>query len=547
MSTATDLLDRQRFEIKMGDYGVGTSHAVADSNILAKTQDYRRQAGSRMIPLGKSDIRGKIPASDYHVSRKVDGEFTVLVYRDGEIFSINPGGTVRIGLPWQAEAAKALKKANINEAMIAGELYVHNEERRPRVHDVSQVARQPDSEADLQLLCFAVFDVISIDQQPASEAYASTWQTIESLFGGGDLVHPVETRIIADTGGIEQLFDKWVEGEDAEGLVVRSDSAGSFKVKPRHTVDAVVVGFTESTDDRQGMLHDLLVAVMREDGTFQILCRVGGGFDEDERRSLLSDLKDMVVPSEYAEVNSDYVAYQMVRPNWVIEISCLDMISQTTRGGNINRMVLDFDADDTGGYKVVRRLPLATVISPQFVRIREDKQVHPKDVRLAQVSDRVEVAMTELDAKNFKLPKTEILHREVYTKESKGQTMVRKFVVLKTNKEEETEEYPAFVLHYTDFSPNRKDPLSRDVAVSDSKEQIEALLQTCKDENIKKGWNAVGEGSADAQAVAVEEAPKKTAKKKVTKKKVAKKKTATAEKTDAAPKKKRATKKKKAK
>ena len=35
---------------------------------------------------------------------------------------------------------------------------------------------------------------------------------------------------------------------------------------------------------------------------------------------------------------------------------------------------------------------LGAVISPQFVRLRDDKQAHPKDVRLAQVSDRVEVA-----------------------------------------------------------------------------------------------------------------------------------------------------------
>ncbi len=160
----------------------------------------------------------------------------------------------------------------------------------------------------------------------------------------GTLVHPVETEVVSDTGGIEQLFVKWVEGEGAEGLVVRSDSAGLFKVKPRHTLDAVVIGFTESTDDRAGMMHDLLLAVMRHDGTLHIMCRVGGGFSEDLRRTMLSDLKDMVVPSEYAEVNSDYVAYQMVRPDWVVEISCLDLISQTTRGGDINRMVLDYDS-----------------------------------------------------------------------------------------------------------------------------------------------------------------------------------------------------------
>jgi ATP-dependent DNA ligase len=134
----------------------------------------------------------------------------------------------------------------------------------------------------------------------------------------------------------------------------------------------VVIGFTESTHDRQGMLHDLLLGVVRSDGSAQVLCRVGGGFTDENRREMLSDLQDMVVDSEYAEVNSDHVAYQMVKPKWVVEISCLDLISQNTRGGPVNRMVLNWNSKDER-YEVVRRLPLVSVISPQFIRVRDDK------------------------------------------------------------------------------------------------------------------------------------------------------------------------------
>jgi hypothetical protein len=198
---------------------------------------------------------------------------------------------------------------------------------------------------------------------------------------------------------------------------------------------------------------------------------------------------------------------------------------------------------------VVRRLPLVTVISPQFVRLREDKQTHPQDVRLSQVSDRVEVALTDCDAKNFKLPNTEMLKREVFTKEAKGQTMVRKFVVLKTNKEGESDEYPAYALHYTDFSPNRKDPLSRDVVVSNSQEQIEQLYDKWKTDNIKKGWNPL---NSEADSIASEpETVSAPTKKPAAKKKAAtrstKKKSAVNKSESDAPVKKRATKKKKAK
>ena len=66
--------------------------------------------------------------------------------------------------------------------------------------------------------------------------------------------------------------------------------------------------------------------------------------------------------------------------------------------------------------------------------------------------------------------------------------MVRKFVLWKTNKESSSEDYPAYVIHYTDFSPNRKAPLDREVVVSSSLEQMHELFEKLKEENIKKGW-----------------------------------------------------------
>jgi hypothetical protein len=496
---ANGLIDKARIEIKLGEYGVAQATALADPGIHVRVQDYRRQSAARMMPLDKDDIRQKIPTAEYHVSRKVDGEFTVLVYRGGQAFSINPGGTIRVGLPWLDEAASLLSKAKVKEALIAGELYVAVDERRPRVHDVTKVARQPQSDDDLARLRFAAFDVISLDDAAPRGPFADTWKQITRIFGAGQRVHPVEAKWAASADEIGKQFHEWVEEQDAEGLVVRSDTAGLFKIKPRHTLDAAVIGFTESIDDRQGMLHDLLLAVMRGDGTLQVLSRVGGGFSDDQRRELLSDLKDMVVDSEYAEVNRDHVAYQMVQPSWVVEISCLDLISQTTRGGPVNRMVLEYQGNGHGKYNVVSRLPLAAVISPQFVRRREDKRIAKTDIRIEQVSEIVDVPLADRDARQMTLPASELLRREVYTKELKGEIMVRKFVLWQTNKELDAEHYPAYVVHYTDFSPNRKDALSREVRVSSSLEQIHKLWDGLKEENVKKGWNLFSSSETPAE------------------------------------------------
>ena len=347
-------LDRGRMEVKLGRYAVGPATVVPTPHALAAAQDYRRGSASRMIPVGIDDLSAKVPTADYHVSRKLDGEFTLLCYAQGEVFSINPGGTVRVGLPWMDEVAQLLEQAQISQALIAGELYVVDDGRRTRVHDVTRIARSPATEEELEQLHFAPFDIVELNDESPSDEYAGTFQTLESLFGESRYSRPVETRVLSDIPSIRSLFSQWVEQENSEGLVLRSDSAGQFKLKPRLTLDVAVIGFTESGDDRQGMLHDLLVAVMRKDGSLHVLTRVGGGFSDEQRRSLLSDLKDRVVDSEYVEVNSDYVAYQMVRPEWVVEISCLDLIAQTTRGGNVNRMVIAFD-EKAARYSVVRR------------------------------------------------------------------------------------------------------------------------------------------------------------------------------------------------
>jgi hypothetical protein len=178
----------------------------------------------------------------------------------------------------------------------------------------------------------------------------------------------------------------------------------------------------------------------------------------------------------------------MVRPEWVIEISCLDLISQTTRGAPVNRTVLDFQDNGDTGYRVIRRLPLASVISPQFVRRRDDKSVRPQDVRIDQVTAVVEVPLWDRDARKMAVPKSEVIRRTVYTKVMKGETMVRKLVLWKTNKETDSDEFPAYVLHFTDFSPSRKTPMAREVRVSSSCEQVSDMWRQLLDENIKKGW-----------------------------------------------------------
>jgi hypothetical protein len=322
------------------------------------------------------------------------------------------------------------------------------------------------------------------------------FKRLHGLLDGGKRAAVVEAIWARDAAEIETQFRTWVE-QGAEGAVVRSDAVGTFKLKPRHTLDAVIIGFTEGTDDRRGMIHDLLLAVMRPDGCLHVLGHVGGGFSNDDRRAFLSDLKDDLVTSDYVEVN-DQVAYQMVRPECIIEISVLDLISHTTRGMPINKMALDWNSA-RNHYEIVRRLPLVGLISPQFVRRRPDKVLNIQDIRIQQITDIVEITFVDRDAHKLERPASTLLRRVVGTKVLKGATMVRKLVMWKTNKEGD-DEFPAYVIHATDFSPNRKTPLERELRVSSSKEQIEDLWNELAAESFTKGWEILPGESADASA-----------------------------------------------
>lgn len=478
--------DQSRFSRKKGDYFTGPAGALSDPTLHAKTLEYKRRLSGQMRPISGEDIFRIARTSGYHGTRKYDGEFALLAFNGWELISINPGGTVRGGLPCFEEAASLLSKAKVKSCLLGAEIYsTEKAEQRHRIYQVVKLLRSPASETDLKKLGLAVFDILELDGKPVPSV-GDVYKHLEKWFAKGKLVHPAEHRVLKDLNAVKDLFEEWVVNEDSEGLVVRHDQAGWYKVKQRHNLDAAIIGFSEGSDDRKGLLHDLLVGVMRNDGTYHEFARVGGGFTDDDRRTLVDDLRRRVAGSDYVAVNNDYVAYEMTAPGPVVEISCLDLISETTKGDPINKMVLDWDGK---AYGALSRMPLASVISPQFVRVRDDKEANVEDVNIRQISELVEVAETEKSAHEETAQPSEVIDRVVYTKVMKGQKMVRKLLLWKTNKN--SGEFPGYVVYLTDFSPNRQNPLERDIRVSQTEKSARQLFARFAEENFVGGWEKV--------------------------------------------------------
>lgn len=242
-----------------------------------------------------------------------------------------------------------------------------------------------------------------------------------------------------------------------------------------------VIGFTEGEENK---LREFLFAVQKDDNNFIQIGRVGNGLTEEQKIDLYQHLSKDIIKSSYIEVDKRRVAFQMVKPNIVIEVSLNELLTENTKGLIKNHLL---KYSEYGGYSFISSTNGISLLHPIFKRVRADKNVNNEDVRFSQITDIVHIDNTD-NTQIIDLPKSEMLFREVYTKTAKGKTNVQKFLAWKTNKEEQDISYPAYVMNYTNFSPTRGDPLKKDIRVSSSKEQILELIQGFVNKNIKKGW-----------------------------------------------------------
>ena len=281
---------------------------------------------------------------------------------------------------------------------------------------------------------------------------------------------------------VQEIYDEWVVGEGAEGLVVHSESSMVWKVKPRHTIDAAVIGYT--TADRG--IRDLMFAVRREDGLFQMFALGSTGMTDEQRADIAQRLSQKHVESQYVLSDSRGIAYQMVKPELVFEISVLEFVAR----GNDDKIRMNplLQYNDELGWLMEGVTPGVAVLGITLERERTDKQPTETNVRISQITDLCPFEETP-NSQTSNL-QSRLLERHVYKKVSGEKVMLHKFLIWKTNKEQ-SGRYPAYVFFHTDYSSGRKDIIKRDMAYSSDEQQIREIFAAEIADNIKKGWEQV--------------------------------------------------------
>lgn len=443
--------------------------------------NYKKNIASKFVLVEGAKLKQRIDGEHFYVTRKVDGHLQLLFYTEEQTLMLNANGKEKANnLKCIDLFTESLKQAGVKQAVIAAELYMPRQDGRPRCGDVATALADSNKRNEL---CLAPFDIVELDGEDWNgEHYDKTHQRLCDIFQK-EMVRPVDMRIAESTDEVKAIYEEWVEGESAEGLVVHTDSNIVWKVKPRHTIDAAVIGYT--TGERG--VRDLMMAVRREDGLFQMFALGSTGLSDEDRATVALRLGELHVDSQYVLSDSRGIAYQMVRPQLVFEISVLELVAR----GNDDKIRMNplLCYDENQGWLLEGTTPGVSVLGITFNQERADKQVNTVDIRLSQLTDLCPFEEPEGGSALSLQPST-LLERHVYKKVSGDKVMLHKFLLWKTNKEQ-SGRYPAYVLYHTDYSSGRKDIIKRDMMYSSDEQQIHELLANEIAANVKKGWEEI--------------------------------------------------------
>ena len=462
----------------LGKGTIETQGTFANSDLMSQIVAYRKVVATNYVLTTPSDIERKL-GLPLLVSTKLDGELWFLLF-DSQWKLVSPTGRVITG---PIETLEQVTKAKLDTGSIyAGELHVLGE-KRTRIADMTSALAAGDK-CDTSKLAFAVFDVVTSPTTSAiGTPYTQRYEAISQL--------PAEKNFFAVTstatrsaGEVAEIFDRETAA-GAEGLVARAEDGRSYKVKPTKELDAAIIGFTERRDaDGSLMVRSLLFAIIHDDGSWIPVTTSGNIGDSAFRHELLEQLQPLVRPSSYRRTSeSSGVMYQLVEPKLIVELRCMDLQLEDFQGKPIKHPRLAFSKD---GWQVTGWSNSVAVHNSIVVRLRNDKAATAEDIGWSQITRQLPVAAVSEDSK---LGASSLLRRQVWTKEGAGKVDVRKLVVWKTNKE--SAGYPAYVVHWTDYSSTRKSPLDREVRLAPNEAEALKIAESMISENIKKGWSEV--------------------------------------------------------
>ena len=320
-----------------------------------------------IISLPIEEMEKKIDEGSF-IEQKVDGQSTILDYRNGQARFATLDGRIIWDIPALDEIESILKKRGISSTQMMGELSATENGKIVGFNEAMSIIRNPKSDKDK--ITWHPYEILSLDGKETPDgldSYKKAWNKLLSLFRGARHVRPVEYGEGGKTP-LRSLWKRLVEKEGNEGLVIRSGGK-IYKVKPEFTYDLVVVAVGDKTGKNwpKKMIGTTLMAFIDQNDVFRTAGEVGTGWSQKERAELFAWAQKNKVGEDDHHV--------WVRPSKVMEV-------QWERS-HIKDMKAY--AYSKGKYEPKGKLQSGTIVKPRFIRWRTDKSVTPSDLRLTQI------------------------------------------------------------------------------------------------------------------------------------------------------------------
>jgi ATP-dependent DNA ligase len=300
--------------------------------------------------------------------QKIDGQSAILDYKAGEeprFGSLH--GIIMWDLPLGEDITKIFKTKKITQARMVGEMAGYANGKIIPFNESESLIKNP--QADKTKVHWFPYEILELNGEKIEddfETYKKIWPELERIFKGSKYVHPVEYT----EGDIKSAYNRWVDRQKNEGVVVRLSNNKTYKVKPSFSYDLAVIAVGDKKRGKnwpKKMISMALLAFMDGDRVFRTAGHVASGFNDQESRELFS----------WAHKNKvgEDDTYVWVKPQKIMEVKWERSSVKEMPSYRYTRK----------GYEKIDKRMSGTIVKPRFIRWRLDKNVNPNDLRLTQI------------------------------------------------------------------------------------------------------------------------------------------------------------------
>ena len=440
---------------------------------------YKNSVTKKYISISNNEI-DTIEKSSYWLSKKLDGQlwFYCKSNKNSKIINSNENDISNLVKDIKKDLDKKLSKSK--NIILAGELYFLTKDRE-RYGDTISGLGDNSKKKNLRL---GIFDIVVSDKFLSS--FEKKYNFLKKTLGKNlkDFSHVLEHKKIKQNE-INRLFKEIVIKNNAEGLIVRNDSA-VYKIKKEETADLLITGYTIGNTPNQ--IRSISLGVFLNENE---ILHVGscGNIPTNLRKDLYKKLVKLKVNSNFQKIASNGSAYNFIKPEIVCEIKLLEFQGDKSNDEPIRHLKYEYS---NKSLNATGRSRSVSILNCSVVNIRSDKKANFEDCGIDQIIRVSGIPKSEFKELNNKdLPKSKILKREIFKKESKKGTAIRKFLFWKSNKGKSSD-YPSYLCYYLDYSEGRSDPIKRKLYPFENEKLGLNHFENLVSENIKKGWEKYG-------------------------------------------------------